>query len=359
MVKSKRNTVIDFWKFIFSVVIVMFHSKEFRDGSEWFPFIGGNIAVEFFFIVSGVFMAASTLKPDNGLSLGKDTFCFIKNKILGLLPNVYVAWGIAFVIEHVGQWDLRLMLQHLIRSIWELLLLTKSGLGDYVVNGATWYLSAMILSMLLIYPLMKKYKDTFFYIMAPIGFIFLMGITYQNYGGLSSPHTWEGLFYKGMIRAFMEILLGCICFKIGTCFSGISFTKFGRMCVSLVEYGIYILVISYLCFCTPSKYGWTIILLLGVAIALSYSKTGILAEYLNNNLFSWLGKYSFSLYLGHGFLAYKMNYFFPQLTYWEKLPIYFALSVVSGGMIMYLSIVLRKYWKQNGDCIKRLFIECI
>ena len=118
--------------------------------------------VEFFFVVSGLFMAASTLKPDSNLSLGKDTFYFIKRKISGLMPNIYVAWVIAFVVEHIGEFHLITILIHLVQSFLELLLITETGLRLFLANSVSWYLSAMLLGMLILYPLMKKYKDTFF-----------------------------------------------------------------------------------------------------------------------------------------------------------------------------------------------------
>ena len=50
-----------------------------------------------------------------------------------------------------------------------------SGMAGYRVNTVTWYISAMILAMLILYPLLIKYKDTFFFIIAPCLSIFLLG----------------------------------------------------------------------------------------------------------------------------------------------------------------------------------------
>ena len=52
----KRNGSIDFWKFIFSLVIMSFHSIYFA-GDEKFLFYNGANMVEFFFLVSGFLMA--------------------------------------------------------------------------------------------------------------------------------------------------------------------------------------------------------------------------------------------------------------------------------------------------------------
>lgn len=102
---KQRNGTVDFLKFIFAVLIVMFHSKNLATGVEESYFIGGSIGVDFFFLVSGFFLASSALKKPylNEKSLGEDTFEFMKHKIAGLMPNYYVAWTIAFAVFHIVQ----------------------------------------------------------------------------------------------------------------------------------------------------------------------------------------------------------------------------------------------------------------
>ena len=355
--EKARNRAIDLWKFVFSVIIVILHGRNLRNGNEWYAFPGGNLGVEFFFVVSGLFMASSTLKPNNDLSLGKDTFFFMKRKILGLMPNVYVAWVIAFMVEHIGEYQLKNILEHFVQSFWELLLVTETGLRLFLANSVSWYLSAMLLGMLILYPLMKKYKDTFFYIIAPVGFIFMMGITHQEFNGLASPHVWTGLFYKGMLRAVMELLLGCICFKFGTFLSKIDFNYKGKICVSIIEWGAYLIAILYMFSYGGTKYDWIILFVLGIAISLTYSETGIMNKYIRSNTFSLLGEYSFSLYLGHGFWSHKMNYLFPNMSYFERMPIYLLISLVTGGIIMYLSKMIIKFWHKYRNNIKHFFIN--
>ena len=61
---GKRNGLIDFYRFIFSLVIV-FHHAMWLDGvvdiSTQVVFLGGYSAVEFLFIVSGLFLAKKSL----------------------------------------------------------------------------------------------------------------------------------------------------------------------------------------------------------------------------------------------------------------------------------------------------------
>lgn len=235
--KNKRNGSIDFWKFMFSVLIVVFHGKNLAEAGEW-KFLGGSIGVEFFFIVSGILMANSSIKVrEQELSLGQDTFQFMKRKVLGIMPNIYVAWIIAFLVEHIGNFSIGKMVKDAITSVWELLFVTETGLMGYRANAVCWYISAMLIAMLILYPLMKKYKDTFFYIIAPLIVIFVMGITYQQWNNLRVPHAWNGWAFKSLIRAVMGITIGCLCYKISVYIRGMKYTKLSEVFWTVAEWG--------------------------------------------------------------------------------------------------------------------------
>ena len=60
--KEKRNGIISLWKFLFAIVIAFFHCSQFYQDIKNPFFPGGYIAVEFFFIVSGFYLAKKGLK---------------------------------------------------------------------------------------------------------------------------------------------------------------------------------------------------------------------------------------------------------------------------------------------------------
>lgn len=354
---KKRNGSLDFWKFIFSILIVVFHGKNLSNGEPWL-FLGGSIGVEFFFIVSGVLMANSAARrTDDSISLGQDTFHFMQRKITGLLPNIYIAWLIAFVVEHIGNFSLKPMLKDAVNAIWELLFVTESGLLSYSANAVCWYISAMLLAMLILYPLLRKYKDSFFYIIAPLLVIFIMGITYQQWGSLRTPHAWRGYFYKSMIRAIMGITIGCLCFKISEYIRSWDYKKPMQVFWTLLEWVGYGSVILWSYNHGANKMDWILVLLLAVAITVTFSRVSMTdAVFSNYKIFNWLGEFSFSLFLGHGYWSHKMNYLFPNLSYYQRLPIYFAFSIVTGLVIMYSSIGLSNWWKKTGSKWKSYLI---
>ena len=55
----ERNAALDLLKFIFAWVIVLFHANKYLP-DQWGYFINGRLATEFFFLVSGCLMAATS-----------------------------------------------------------------------------------------------------------------------------------------------------------------------------------------------------------------------------------------------------------------------------------------------------------
>ena len=97
---KKRNGKIEFLRFLFAVIIVLHHSR-YLVSDEKCIFLGGSLAVEFFFIVSGYLMMATIEKKrltnSSVLMLGNETLQFILKKVKSVYPDVLIAWIIACV----------------------------------------------------------------------------------------------------------------------------------------------------------------------------------------------------------------------------------------------------------------------
>lgn len=354
---KKRNGDLDLLKFLFAVMIVFFHAKKFAV-HESYILPGGSIAVEFFFIVSGYLMASAAVRKEVCGNLAEDTVSFMKHKIKGLMPNYYVAFIIAFIVMHHNAKNWLSVMKDLPKAIWEILLVTGFGLrkAGSIYNGPIWYLSAMLLAMFIIWPIMRKFKDTFFYIIAPFATFFLLGVTYQQWKSFGAPSTWLGFCMKGTIRAFMAILLGCIVYQLAEIVKKIEFTRFVRVLFTVVEWGGYLAIFVCSFFRGRGRQDWLELILLAICITITMSNVGFGAKCFQSSVFNWLGVYSYSLYLGHGFWANSMVGLFPKMTYWQRMPIYLMLALGTGLVIYFVSAGLRKFWNANAGKIKAVFI---
>ena len=188
-----RNGTLDFLKFAFAVIIVNFH---------W-VYDNGYLAVEFFFVVTGCMMAMSAEKRTMNLTLGEDTLQFIKHKLYGIIPNFVVAYIINIVVYViVYDFDIIKTLYSIISCIPEFLLIHMASTGTnlFTCSYIYWYLSVMMISLLILYPLMRKYKDTFFNVISPVVFLFGIGYLLHEYGKLDCWFNWNGFMYAGIIR---------------------------------------------------------------------------------------------------------------------------------------------------------------
>ena len=212
-ISLKRNAEIDFWKFISIAVVVLHHSNLVLDERRVF-FKSGSLFVEFFFIISGFFMAlsASKLPKSNTDTLGSETVSFIIKKIRTVLPTYIfslVTIGIANIIRNGIE---TITLTKLLKLPFSVLFLEVTGIPVYNISGSAWYLSAMFIAMFILYPILRKFGDLFTKVIAPLLSAFIYGYFMRTDGFIGDPKSWFDFGCKGFWRALAGISLGCVVF---------------------------------------------------------------------------------------------------------------------------------------------------
>ena len=294
---KRRNETIDLMKFVFILMIMCFHSG--------LVFHGGYIAVEFFFVVSGFLMAASMEKlPETSEDLGKETISFILHKAAGIFPYYLLAWILSLIITATANhYSLQLLLKTIFRSPYNVLMVEMAGNYDmgHRVQGS-WYISAMLLAMLILFPLRRKNKNLFDYVMAPIFFLFFVGYCYQGKkgtGGMVVTYDQSLHMYNGLLRGISELSLGSICYRVKEAFLSKTLQTRSRLLLTALEWGGYFSTI----FCA-FKYNRTdldlaMLFWLSVSITISFSGKSLTSDIISGSAFSFLGQYSLSIYLVH------------------------------------------------------------
>ncbi len=353
-----RNGTIDFLKFIFSVIILMFHGFLYLQDGQQAHLTNGAKPVEFFFLMSGYLMAASASKIPQG-DIGTHTFQFMKKKVAGLLPNYYVAFCLAFcAIGYFSFESLNDVVHHLIQSIPELLFITQTGIVWQYFNDPVWYISAMLLSMLIIYPLILKYRNTFYYVIAPVIFLTIVGMLFAEYGKLAKPFE-PGPFgiIRGLYRGFFEITGGCMCYKAAESLKQFRFTKPMTIFFAIAEWSLYLAAILYMEYSSASSYDFVLVFVLMIAITLTASQVNPFDRIFDKKVFYWLGEYSFSLYLGHFFLIRVRKDLFPSAWGFSKVFfVYLIVAICLGLFIHYVSKGLRLWFAKNKNKIEGMVL---
>lgn len=376
IMRKQHNVTIDFLRFLFSVIVVLHHSR-YVLGDDNCYFLGGSLAVEFFFFVSGYLLlvgadkagrknGAGYLLPDGvdmagrteaaGLEtkgIGSETLHFILHKIRSFLPEFLIAWWIGFVlIGVVRQYGVLDYLKAFGNDFWELTLVKMSGLFTHGIDGAMWYLSAMLLGMAILYPLLRTKRDLMTHLVCPLLALFLYGYLCQAEGHPRDPIVWLGVCYKGLVRAVAGLCTGvviCMAVRRLKRFFPSGLTKTGNALAIGVQLLCLLLTIRYMAEQEPSEYDYFYMFLLMLLVLLSFAGFGLESVLGNSQrlhlLSAFLGKYSLSLYLGHLYFAQHVNELLPEELYSGKIrmTVYLAAAFVNGLLVMGLSALYRRY----------------
>lgn len=345
MAQIRKNGKIDFLKFIFAVVIVLHHGSQKVLGLKSGYFIGGSLAVEFFFIVSGYLLMASISRmSERTLPVGVETGRFLLRKFKSFYPELGVAFVLVFVLEMVVQ-------EKSILQMWQIsypnaFLLGMVGIGDMSTHAELWYLSSMLLCMAILFPLVRKYPHIMTNVVLPLVAFLILGYFFKGDKHPRGPLKWLGWTYKGNVRALAEISLGICLYPIAQKLKQIKFPVWARIFLALLEWCLYIRFIHYMYQKTASTLDFYYLFVCAGAILLSFSQCGIDANWFQGRFFAFLGKVSFALYLSHNCWAININTFLPEaFSKKERFAAYLAASAVSTVAVMVISLIIRKLAK--------------
>ncbi len=357
MGKYQKNGKIDFLKFVFALVIVCFHAGTQVLDMKAPPFLGGAFAVEFFFIVSGyLFMASIARMPQRTLPLGTETGNFMLRKFKGFYPEVAITFVMGFVLDVVI--ENRDIINYIASAFPNAVLLNMTGISVVNVNAQLWYLSAMLLCMMVLYPLVRKYPEMMTNVVLPLTALLIFGNFCVNKTSPRGPREWWMDFtYKGNLRAFAELSIGICLYPMVNRLKNIRFTKLGRILLTVVEWACYIAVLEYMRVEKASRKDYFYIAVYAVAILLSFCQKGIDTNWFQKPVFFFLGKISFPLFLAHNCWAKHMNNILPaDFSNKQRFVCYIAVSVAATVMIMVVSALLRKLGKALKEPAKKLLL---
>ena len=337
---------MEFLRFIFSIIIVFHHSRNFI-GNETALFLNGAFAVEFFFILSGFLMMKSiskiNIQPDN---IGIETVRFIKKKYMSLCPDMIISWIIGAVATAVTYHYTFYDIGNTIRDgIWELGLSNMTGIRMATINDALWYLSSMLLCMAIIYPILRKYKATAKLVIIPIITFLIFGYFAVQTKSIRVPFGWADFTYRGNLRAFADIGVGIMLYQITEVFKTKKLTVFSKIILTITKYVGIISLILYMYFIRKAtiEYDMFQILVVALVIGLIFSNQTYGESIFNNRFFGFLGKFSLPIYLSHYYWAELLKTLLPDSFGKTKaMAVYLVLSFATAAVVMLLSAFVKK-----------------
>lgn len=342
--RSERSSEIELLRFLFAITVVIFHAQSFY-GTD-IPFIGGSFSVEFFFLTSGYLMMQSVEKKRQaGASkdLGLETVDFLKRKMSVLFPESIFAWFLALALTGIDAgWALQKYVSVLVERWYEIPMVKMAGVDGGDINGVIWYISAMLLCMAFMYPLLRKYTDMMGRVILPLTSVLVFGWLYQRGNVASRPTLWYGFVYKGVLRAYSEMALGAGSFYIVQKLRSYRLTMLGRCIVTAVKWICFLAVFYAMYTDSARKYDYLFILVTLIGLIAVFSAQGVDYNWCQCRAVTFLGKFSVPLYLTHISQRYVIHILLPNAGRNLQLLVYLAGAILVSLCNMGLSSLVRK-----------------
>ena len=213
---SHNNSAVELLRFVFFLLIVSYHfSSHYLYYDESINlFCRGYLADEFFFLITGFYLAHTALKTDkNPIIFG---FSSVFERIKKIAIPYYLSWFLCFIGKNyvnvqLGSEDNNIF-DNFMNSFYELFFLKMFGFQKgFYSNVLSWFFSAVLIVSLIISPLIVKFKKTFLLYVAPVIAIAAYGILSLDYDYLHSPGKLiqNTFLMRGLVRAFAAMSLGC------------------------------------------------------------------------------------------------------------------------------------------------------
>lgn len=346
---KNHNGIISFWKFAFCVMIIALHLSVSMKQKY---FLGGSIGVEFFFIVSGYLLGKAALNEKND-NIGEKTNSYIMKKVKRLFPYMLFSWLFAMVL-FVNTNEIPYAKHDIINSIWDIMFLKNSGMVYRTFLGVSWYISAMLICMIGLYPLVLKYKKSFVYIIAPLIVILIGGYIANKYRTIA----YTGDYMVSLLRALFELSLGVIVYNVSEKIKKVNFKKITKVVLTLCEFiGFASILFLVNLENAHVKYDFIMILIISLSTCIAFSEITYDLKIFNNKFFYFLEKLSLPMYLNQYFIFGLMSLILKNKFY--DIPFYLNLiiAVIASILISLIIMGLVKIYDCLIKKISKIFIN--
>lgn len=322
-ISKNRKGTISLLKFIFSLFVILYHFSKILEGNNKFEIcLGGYLAVDFFFIVSGYYLYRFILKIKENVY--KENVKNIVKKVKKFLPYTITIGSIYLVFKYLMH---TISKSEAIMSFFNIFLIDMTGLSGYSLNGPTWYISAMLIVSFVLTPIIYNMKDTYKYYICPIIVMLGLGYLYHiSYSMNIFMTQWNGYVYGGLVRALVDINLGIIIYNLSNLLLEKSNNiKKYKLKVNVISVLLYLVIFIYIIFNkNEGTIDFFILVIIFAALITTFSETKI-NKLLDTKLIRYLEKISLPIFLNHFFFIEVLNEvnLFSKFNYLKKFIIAF------------------------------------
>lgn len=330
--KLQRNSSIEALRFLTVFQICLWHMS--------YPFTAaGFLGVEFFFILAGIFMYKTAVKPD-----GPGVLSWIIDKLQKFYFKIVIAliftqaiYYEGFVAEFHENW-----LHPILRLISELLMLQSIGTFEPAINCPTWFFATLIYGGALVYALTKYYTKVSIRIVFPIIAISYFAYTFQN-GTKESLESWDviGFIPLSMVRGVCEIGFGVV---IGYIY--FNYSNMLQRYLKVLNVAAIISLFLYLAIIIDNRqFSQYALIFIPILICTALTQGSIFSKCLNGKKWIFLGALSFDIFIIHYPLIAIFRHFLlvsANLPLWLVATLYYLSLVPAAYIFNMVSVKIQK-----------------
>lgn len=349
-VQRNRNYELDFLKLVFALIVFLYHTRIFigENTKIEVPSYLGEIAVHFFFVVTGMLTANSAAAKDSVQNPAKEAVNIVIRKFKGIAAPYFAAMFMGFVVRTDSLEDIPVRLAKIFPEMFAVY-----SSGNWMNNNpATWYISAMLICMLpLVYLLLKK-RDFTIYVFSPIAAVITLGYMCQTEGFSLADHT---ALYGAVMGSFIRGICG-LCFGI-CAFSIYSKIKYAetnrnyRILLTVIELLSYLIFFAALFVFKDKRANMSVLLILPIALAITFSGKSYVGSLFKSKWMKFFGPLSLYIYLNHFVARDLTERLIEGASYKKSVFIQMILTVVLCLLNFAIVKLSRLLWNRKIKCL--------
>lgn len=283
-----RNPSIEALRFLFMVQICIWHNS-----SGFGTMQAGFLGVEFFFILSGIFLYRTAVRPGApgiiGYSVGKLSKFYPAYVAVCVLSYIAFAKNGIVAFAHAP-------VETSLKFIGQLLLIQGTGVGFPGVNNALWFFSVLVWGGALVYSLVRYYPALSIRVLFPTLCLLFFAYIFNHGEGPGFERWTSGGFPpvsidRGVAEIAFGVLVGYLIFNYGTQLKSRRRLLDAAALLSVV---LYIPII----FAAPAAQPYVLVLF-PVILASAMTEGSLIQRCLGSRFWLPLGRLSFDMYLIH------------------------------------------------------------
>ena len=334
---SRRSSAIEFYRFLFSLVICLFHFRIKGDfATPNGAFNGGYLGVEFFAILSGCFLMGSIQRGRkalaNGARLPDLVSTYALRRFTRLYPH-YLLTLVPFLALRVCVLRTLTVKEFLRDGFFECFLLQSFGTSFVVL--LFWFVSALFLGSILLYWLGLALGDHFPILMAFVSPL-IFSLFHARCGTLDCTMAPAPAGSQGLWRIVAGLGLGCVVSCLVRRLR--PFVQNRLALISTVfEAGLLAALLLLMYRTYRSLWDFTVTALLALLVLSVQLGNSLLTRLLDNPVSGFLGKISYGIYLNQCFFLHLYGPVFPVRNYWRSAAVFLVLNLLLSIPTYFLS----------------------